>query len=166
MPTRMTTLALILTSVSLALPAAAQQGPRDGVRATPVHAKEGWRRDQGFQHRAFERMRGLFETYDTDGDGSLTQEEIDTARAAQLARFDTDKDGSLSLVEYEALWLDAMRERMVDRFQSHDDDGDGLITAEEFQEGLDAIVSRMDRNGDGALSRDDMHRGPRMRQAE
>ena len=102
----------------------------------------------------------LMETFDTDGDGSVSQAEIDAARAERLQEFDADGDGALSLEEYEALWLDAMRERMVDRFQDHDDDGDGVVTLEEFSERYDGVVARRDRNGDGVLNQDDM-RGSR-----
>jgi Ca2+-binding EF-hand superfamily protein len=49
-----------------------------------------------------------------------------------------------------------MRERMVDRFQAHDDDGDGLVTAEEFGEPFTRMLSRLDENGDGELSRDEL----------
>lgn len=98
----------------------------------------------------------LLETFDANGDGQLTQAEIDTFRANRLAAFDADKDGKLSLSEYQALWLDAYRERMVDDFQRHDDDGDAAVTAEEFNEPYARLVARMDRNGDGILSRDEM----------
>ena len=77
-------------------------------------------------------------------------------RQARLAEFDADGDGSLNLEEYQALWLDAMRERMVDRFQAHDDDGDGLVTAEEFGEPFDRIVSRLDGDGDGEVTEDEL----------
>ncbi len=104
-------------------------------------------------------MHGMLEAYDSNGDGKLTQQEIDAARADQLRKFDADGDGGLNLDEYRALWLDAMRERMVDRFQAHDDDGDGKVTAEEFGERFSRMVRHMDRNGDGTL--DDGDRGPR-----
>ncbi len=107
-------------------------------------------------------MMSMFDSFDGNGDGSLTQAEIDQARAARLAGFDTDGDGSLSLKEYEALWSDAMRERMVDRFQNLDADGDGTVTKAEFTEPFAGKVQFMDRNGDGVLSRDDMGRRGRM----
>jgi len=94
-------------------------------------------------------------SYDTDGDGNITQDEIDAFRTARLAEFDADGNGTLSLEEYQALWLDAYRERMVDNFQRHDDDGDGIVTLEEFSEDQANMVARMDRNGDGVLNADD-----------
>ena len=105
----------------------------------------------------------LFEAYDANGDGTLTQAEIEEVRQSRLTEFDRDGDGSLSLEEYQALWMDAMRERMVDRFQSHDDDGDGLVTSEEFAEPFDRLVSRLDRNDDGELTSDEMRRRHRDR---
>ncbi len=109
------------------------------------------------RHGARDMMR-MFVSFDGNGDGALTQAEIDEARAASLARFDTDGDGSLSLGEYEALWLDAAREHMVDRFQDLDSDGDAVVTKAEFSDPYSGMVKFMDRNGDGTLSRDDMGR--------
>jgi EF hand len=100
----------------------------------------------------------FFEQFDANQDGRLTQAEVDEVRRSQLTEFDQNGDGSLTLEEYQALWLDAMREHMVDRFQAHDDDGDGMVTAEEFGEPFDRIVSRLDQNGDGELTADEMRR--------
>ena len=108
---------------------------------------------QGRHHGG--RMHKMMKRFDTDGDGKLTQAEIDQSREANLAKFDGNQDGQLSLAEFEALWLDFMRERMVDRFQDLDANGDAVVTLEEYKEPFEAIVVRMDRNGDGALSRDD-----------
>jgi Ca2+-binding EF-hand superfamily protein len=98
----------------------------------------------------------LFENFDANDDGRLTQVEIEQVRGSQLAEFDADRNGSLSLDEYQALWLDAMRERMVDRFQAHDDDGDGLVTAEEFGKRFDGIVSHLDDDGDGEVTMEEL----------
>jgi Ca2+-binding EF-hand superfamily protein len=105
----------------------------------------------------------MIEQFDVNQDGTITQVEIDQVRRDRLAAYDQNNDGSLTLEEYQALWLDAMRERMVDRFQDLDDEGDAIVTVEEFVEPFGSMVGRLDRNGDGALSRDDMRRGPHHR---
>jgi len=114
----------------------------------------------GHGHGGFgPRVLTMFQKFDLDQDGRLTQAEIDDARQGQLAQFDADKDGRLTLKEFEGLWLERMRERMVDHFQRLDADGDGVVTKEEFGAPMAFIVVLSDRNGDGALSLDDMGRG-------
>jgi Ca2+-binding EF-hand superfamily protein len=100
----------------------------------------------------------LFEQFDANGDGLITQAEIDQVLGDRLASFDQNNDGSLNLEEYQALWLDAMRERMVDRFQAHDDDGDATVTVEEFVGSYSSMVRRLDNNDDGQLTREDFRR--------
>ena len=145
-----------------------------GVGATGASLADsgGWHRSGGY-HKAWysdgdrgyghgkhrgRHMFKMFETYDTDGDGRLTQAEIDEVRAAQLAKFDRDGSGGLTLAEYEALWLEAMRSRMVDRFQDLDEDGDGIVTKEEYSKPFARMVRYADKNDDGAISKDDMMR--------
>jgi Ca2+-binding EF-hand superfamily protein len=101
-------------------------------------------------------MHDMLLGFDANEDGKLSQQEINTGRANQLKKFDKNGDGTLDLTEYEALWLDVMRERMVDRFQGHDADGDGKVTAEEFGERFANMVKYMDSNSDGVLDESDM----------
>ena len=135
-------------------------GPQRGAYAERYEAgwKGGHKGRHGGHHGGPQRMIRMFEAYDADKDGKLTQAEIDEGRAAQVTRFDADGDGALSLQEYEGLWLEAMRARMVDRFQALDEDGDGVVTQSEFAEPFARLVTFMDRNDDGALSRADMKR--------
>lgn len=107
------------------------------------------------KHRGGHGAR-MLERYDSNEDGALTQAEIDAAREEQRARFDANGDGTLTLEEYQAMWIDARRERMVDGFQALDADGDGVITVEEFERPARNMVARLDRNGDDQLTRDDM----------
>ncbi|MEQ9606855.1 MAG: hypothetical protein RLN99_04235, partial [Kiloniellaceae bacterium] len=108
-------------------------------------------------------MFRMLESFDTNEDGKLSQEEIDQSRGERFGRFDGDADQALTLQEYEQLWLDAMREVMVDRFQDLDADGDAKVTAEEFKRPFAKMVQRRDRNGDGVIDREDFQRqGPRM----
>ena len=116
--------------------------------------RRGWHGGGGEGHR----MERMIERFDADGDGSITREEVIETRTERLNSFDTDGNGTLSLEEYQALWLDAMRERMVDQFQAHDDVGDGVVTVEDFTERFDRMVRRLDRNGDGVIDATDRRR--------
>ena len=129
---------------------------RDGHHS--FHAMQGgeWQ-GRGHGHRGRHAMK-FFKQFDANEDGKLTQVEIDETRAARLTAFDSNGDGTLSLQEFEPLWLDAMRERMVDRFQRLDNDGDASVTMEEFQAPFSSMVTMMDRNGDGFLSPEDRPR--------
>lgn len=112
----------------------------------------GWHRGRG-------RMMHMLENLDTNKDKKLTQEEIDTARAALLTGNDADKDGQLSLAEFEKVFLEQMRPMMVRAFQRLDRDGNATVTAEEFSEPFAGIVARLDRNDDKVLDESDRKRG-------
>lgn len=127
-----------------------------GQQGMGHHGKHGGK--HGGKHAKI-RMLEMIAIYDADGDGSITQEEVDKFRADRLAAFDADKNGQLSLDEYERLWLDAMREQMVDQFQAHDGDGDGQVTVEEFAKREAYMVMKRDKNEDGVLNLDDLGRG-------
>jgi Ca2+-binding EF-hand superfamily protein len=148
---------LLLASGALALGATAFAGASlaDGGWG----GREGHARWGGFGP-------GFFEMFDVNGDGRLTQAEIDQVRQQRLAKFDTNGDGKLSLEEYQALWMDAMHVRMVRAFQAHDADGDGLVTVEEFTAPYSHVVSRLDTNGDGQLTQDELRHRQRDHEGE
>ncbi|MCP4326847.1 MAG: hypothetical protein GY791_00190 [Alphaproteobacteria bacterium] len=153
---------MIAAAGSMAL-AGASYAERGGYR----DGKEECRGFHGKKHQRADRHGGrtmmLVEEFDTNQDGKVTQAEIDEGRQGLVTKFDADQDRQLTLGEYEALWLDAMRDRMVDRFQHLDADGDAIVTIIEFQAPMATIVADKDRNDDGALGRDDgrRHKGDR-----
>jgi len=102
----------------------------------------------------------IFESFDTNKDGKVTEAEIIAVRDARFDQFDANKDGKLSLDEYQALWMDAMRKAMVRQFQRHDGDGDAAVTKDEFNDRFTMIIERFDADNDGAVSRDEI-RPPR-----
>ncbi|KKN44179.1 hypothetical protein LCGC14_0695810 [marine sediment metagenome] len=104
------------------------------------------------------RMLGqIMQQADANGDGALTQPEIDTFRAGLVEGADSSGEGNISLDEFEAIYLDLSRNRMVDAFQKLDADGDGVVTQAEMDNRFGNVVERMDRNDDGQLDREDRH---------
>ena len=102
----------------------------------------------------------VFELADTDKDGKLTQEEIDTARTKRFESHDANGDGKLTLDEFTALFAEITAPATGRVFQVLDPDGDAAITMEEFEKPSAKVVEKFDRNGDGVLSRDDRGFGP------
>ena len=99
-------------------------------------------------------MTGLeiFDTIDADGDGALTQAEIDKLLSDRHAVHDANADGNLNLEEFAGLWNEALRPLTVRVFQMLDTDGDGVVTRAEYDRPFARIVERFDRDGDGGLS--------------
>lgn len=123
-----------------------------GMKHHAGHRHGGW---HGKKRYKGWRMARLVERFDVDGDGKLTQAEVDEARKALLAKHDGDSDGKLTLAEFQNLWLDVMQLRVVRGFQRIDRDGDAAITQDEFLKPFSKVVERMDRNDDGALDKED-----------
>ncbi len=129
---------------------------RYGHMGARHHSTGGWYSNRA--HRGFrmqKRIDRFMSRYDTNKDSKITQEEIDTTRTEDLNKFDKDKNGKLSLNEFQDLWVKRNRERIVRRFQRFDKDGDAEVTLEEYKEPKARMVERLDRNGDGALTRND-----------
>ena len=121
------------------------------VIAGVAHADRG-------RHGGMGDISALMERYDANRDGALSQDEIDTNRTQWHAEFDKDKSGDLSLAEFQDLWLKARHEMMVREFQEFDRDGDGKLTLDEYKSPLNAMITRLDRNGDGLVNKDDRFR--------
>lgn len=96
---------------------------------------------------------GMFERLDRNGDGEITRAEIEAARAQRIEAYDIDNDGELDRREYTEMVLDQARDRANTRFDRLDDDNDGFIGVREMTARFDRMIERLDKNGDGALSR-------------
>lgn len=113
----------------------------------------------GMGHGPGGRAMALFDELDQNEDGALTREEIAATLGQKLETYDGDADKTLTLKEFEGLWLEHTRSRMVDAFQFLDDDGDGKVTDAELKQPFERMARFADRNGDGKIDRDDMRRG-------
>lgn len=104
------------------------------------------------------RIHNVFDAVDADKDGTVTAEELTKYRTDKVAAADANGDGNLQIEEFQTIWLEVMRPRMVDHFQFLDDDGDGQISEAEIVTPLAMVTRRMDRNDDGAIGRDELRR--------
>lgn len=104
---------------------------------------------------------GLLDRLDTDGDGRITLDEATAARQTIFDRIDRNGDGSVDETEIEMI-----RQAIYDRaaaaeaaiaigLRRLDGDGDGKVSAEEFEAGS-AAFRLADRNGDGAVTPDEI----------
>lgn len=84
-------------------------------------------------------------SYDSNGDGTTSVEELRDGLLSELTDYDADSNGTLEIGEFEKLHAARIRSQMVDRFQALDEDGDGQVTKEEMTAPADNMQKRMDR---------------------
>ena len=141
-----------------------------GVTAIAAVKHGNWHGFKG-HHGEYSEMRGgkgsehgergqMFTArFDANGDGKISQDEINSLQADYFTNADADKNGSLSLEEFSTYWAEEKRQQMVRGFQNLDTDGDAAVTQAEFTAHMENRVAMMDRNGDGFVTSDDFGRG-------
>jgi len=116
---------------------------------------------------------------DTDGDGKISKREFLDGTANKLfSRLDADSDGFVTKEEAEAMKPKHRgprgqgpggppgggpqgRRPKVDLFEQHDTDGDGKLSKEEFSAGFIKHFERIDANGDGYITEDELPKRPK-----
>lgn len=112
---------------------------------------------------------------DTDGDGSLSRAEAEAGApgmARNFDRLDANADGQLTREEIRAQraqMREQARAQAEQRWAATDTNGDGAIDLAEAQTGMPraaANFGRLDADGNGLLSREEMRQAMRQRHAE
>jgi len=128
-----------------------------GALAVPALAHDGGRGGPGMmmggQGGGAQRM---LEMFDRNGDGEVTEAEIEAVRADRFAGADADGDGTLGLEEFQTIWTEMTRRHMVDAWQHLDEDGSAGVTAEEFAAPIDRMTRMLDADGDGTITEDEV----------
>ncbi|MGH6763601.1 MAG: EF-hand domain-containing protein [Phyllobacterium sp.] len=102
--------------------------------------------------------RGPLARFDTNKDGAIELEEFVVTERLKTA--DTNGDGTLSQDEIEAMALKRIVEREARKMTSRlDIDGDGTVTIAEVEKHKAKRFALMDRNDDGKLDRGEFRHG-------
>lgn len=151
------------TALTAGLPAFAQSGDAAGNGGQQIQQVQGeqvahkgergkWGRGHGRGGHK-QRAEHLFERFDVNKDGVITEAEIAEVRASDFTTADADGNGEISLEEFKAQFLDRSSDRMVRAFQFLDSDGDGAVTQEEVDVVANRMFNRLDRDGNGTVER-------------
>jgi Ca2+-binding EF-hand superfamily protein len=162
-----TTVLASLTLLAIGVSAAAHEGKEcegDGKRDPAAFIKRFDKNGDGKLEVSElpDRMRTWLGAADTNKDGVITTAELAAHRAAMdaerrdpnamIKRFDANGDGRLALSE--------VPERMREHLASADTDGNGYLSVQELTAARDAMeqarFAREDKNGDGALTEDEV----------
>lgn len=118
---------------------------------------DGWPTDKNTDVGEEEFSRGLFENWDTNQDGALTEDEFNSRAEVwipdynySLDEWDLDGNGELSENEFSEGLLD------LGIFEDWDADGDGTLTENEFNE---SVYTTWDADGDGTLTQEEFNTG-------
>lgn len=106
-------------------------------------------------------LQKRFQEMDANADGSVTASEFQAHRMARFAAADANGDGKLSVEEIEASRRTQRVERITRMIAWHDRDGDGMLSEAEMPVRGGAMLMRLDADGDGAVSADEMRAGPK-----
>ncbi|GAB5457406.1 MAG: hypothetical protein Hens3KO_04360 [Henriciella sp.] len=126
-----------------------------GTMAYVAIAQDGER-----PHERGERGAKMLERVDTNGDGNISLEEVEAAKAEKFSSTDLNGDGAITLEEMTASKEARQAERKAARteraFARLDENGDGSITVAEF-EAHDAKrqmnwFEKADTDGDGLVT--------------
>ncbi len=96
--------------------------------------------------------------YDTDGNGTVSMDEIRAEQKRILGAVDVDGNGALSVEEFRRRGRLIQSLRTTTLFDMLDTDGDRKITADELAAPSARWFARYDVNGDGAMAAEELPR--------
>lgn len=93
----------------------------------------------------------MLEKYDTNGDGKISKDEADAAATKAYADAGGTDSAGVSIQQFEPYFWKEHREMMVRAFQRLDRDGDGKISADEMKAGMERMGDRFDGSMPGPM---------------
>ncbi len=99
---------------------------------------------------------GAWAHVDTNGDGQLTQSEVQAAAAARIQAADTNGDGAASPEELKAHFEAKWAEKKAAGFAKKDTNGDGALSKDEMPRMPDELFNKLDTDGNGSLTQEEL----------
>lgn len=112
-------------------------------------------------------MRMSFEEIDTDGNGEISQAEMEAMKGAHFADTDTNGDGVVSLEELTAQAVKQVAAHAEKMLKMRDANGDGVLSQEELSKPhrMGQMFDRFDADENGSISKEEFEAaGKHMRQ--
>lgn len=103
------------------------------------------------------RPDGMFDRLDADGDGYLTESEVNARHKKLFEEADANRDGKVSREEMRAHMTQKREEMRERRFP--DANGDGVVTRKEFEDAAGERFDELDADKNGKLTEDEIRRG-------
>jgi len=100
----------------------------------------------------------IFDSADTNGDGVITREEFHAARERAFSKLDRNGDGYIDKDDLSGRLAGRQKaqERLAQLVTQLDKDGDGRVSKAEFVDGPTPLFDRADTDHNGELSRDEV----------
>jgi hypothetical protein len=98
----------------------------------------------------------MLEWFDEDGDGKVTLEEFRSGHDERLVEIDANGDGKVTIEEFQAAPKPSRQAQMQRMFQRMDGNGDGTLSREELAARSQARFQGLDTNGDNVITADEL----------
>lgn len=113
--------------------------------------------------RAKPEKTGKFKAMDANGDGRVSRDEHAAGAQRMFAAMDVDADGMVTAVELDGRsgpQGTSVDRSAVERVKRHDRNNDGQLTSNEHEFGANEMFTKMDGNGDGFLTPEELEARP------